>query len=1080
MSLHRRHLDVFSQSMPQPSHLWQSAACLFTLFIVIIQTALFPLPSEAATISTLNQGIVINPSGIAIDTAGNSYVSDPINHTIIRIDPTNATTTVVGTAGIAGFGGDGAAASLAQLNTPLGIALDAAGNLYIADSGNHCIRKVDTLTQTITTVAGTGGVASINPTLTNGDGTLATLATLNTPEGLDIDNNGNIYIADTWNHKIRLVNAATGIISTVAGNGNQGFGGDLGNPTLAQLNAPRDIAIATNGNLYISDELNHRIRLVSQGVIMTYAGNGTPGTLGDGGDATMAQLFSPAGIDIDDNGRIYFADDTSNRIRMIDTNNIITSLAGDGTAGFSGDGGDSTRAQLWFPLDVAVNANHAVWIADNANNAIRKISGGDIDWDGTLDAQDAFPHDPAADTDSDGDGFPDHWTPNASLMQIGASPLRQDQFLQDPLQSRIATEQPIGINLSGAEFTPLAIPGVYGTDFIYPDAAELDYYHSKGFNTIRLPILWERIQPTTMGGLDPLELARIDQVVTDARNRAMKVIIDLHNYGRYQGVVTHAAALADFWGTIAAHYASEPAIFGYDLMNEPNAMNGTWQTIAQTSVNAIRLVDSSHTIIIEGDAWSSAIDWEQNNSNLTINDPFTNIIYEAHQYFDIDASGTYMGTGINSNLKYMQTYQSAHGTRSFQDVIAERLYGFVGWLKKNNYRGYLGEFGVPANNGLTTGIDPAWTNLIAPLHQYLSAQEIGWSYWASGLWWNGDAMAIDAINGIDSQQMQILLPLMDTDNDGYNNSVDAFPNDPLEWLDSDGDGIGDNSDTFPNNPLEWIDSDGDGVGNNSDAFPNDIAASIDQDRDGYPDVWNLGMSIANSTTGLLFDSFPQDPAVAIDSDGDGYPDNWNPNATTADIAVSNAIIDAFPANNLLWLPLTPTITMIGAATLTIAQDPFAVFTDLGATAIDSLGNPMGVTTTGLVDRKTVGNYTLTYSATGAASVTRTIQVTDQTAPTITLIGNNPMVIAQGSLFNDPGATVTDNIDLNLITTVTGNVNSALVGAYTLTYNSRDNAGNLAKTVSRQVVVMDQTPPSITLLGLSTITIAQGATFIDPG
>lgn len=751
-------------------------ACLCLLFVLGVSTA------KAGIISTvIGPAQLVHPSGVAVDAVGNVYVADKFKHHVLKLAPGGVASVYAGQTGVPGFAGDNGPATQALLNAPTGLAVDVNGNLYIADALNHRVRMVNAATGIITTVAG-NGIPGI-PALPNGDGGPAVQARLNTPRGVAVDALGNLYIADTLDHKIRCVSAGTGIITTVAGTGQAGFSGDAGLATAARLNAPYDVAVDANGILYISDRRNNRIRTVDAGKIMTLAGSGVAGYLGDGGDASLAQLFSPAGLDVDANGRVYVADSLNHRIRMIDTHAVIVSLVGTGVPGFAGDGGPSALAQVNMPLAVVVTPTHALFVADQLNARVRKVSGGDKDWDGVADGLDAFPNDPAAAMDADGDGAPDAWVAGASLMQIGASPLVRDEFPADPARQFVAWEVPFGVNLSGPELSPNKIPGRYGLDYIYPNQQELDYYRKKGFTYIRLPILWERFQPKAMGALDAAELSRLDAFVTAVAQRKMKLILDLHNFARYRGVLATAAQLADFWGRMAAHYRTNKAIFGYGLMNEPHNTVGTWKAMAQAAIDAIRRVDTAHAVIVGGDGWSSANHWDLYNQGLVINDPVNNLLFEAHQYFDADGSGTYMGAGG----RYTQTYRSAHGTRTFQDVLAERLYVFVGWLKKHGYRGYLGEFGVPA----AAHTDPAWLNLLTPLIRYLQAEHVGWAYWAGGPWWGKDAMSIEPqslVLGPDRPQMLALLPLMDSDGDGWTNDKDAFASDFVAYVDTDGDG----------------------------------------------------------------------------------------------------------------------------------------------------------------------------------------------------------------------------------------------------------------------------------------------------
>jgi sugar lactone lactonase YvrE len=253
------------------------------------------------------------------------------------------------------------------------VAVDAAGNLLIADTGNNRIRRVDGATGVITTVAGTGPTGSEAGSF-SGDGGPAVNANLRFPSSVAVDASGNLYIADGGNHRIRRVDSVTGIITTAAGSGSFGFSGDGGPATDAQL-APSDIAVDASGNLFIADANNNRIRRVdgATGVITTVAGTGTAGHSGDGGPATSASLFSPRGVAVDAAGNLFFAV-ASNRIRRVDAaTGIITTVAGSGASGFSGDGGPAISASLFGPAGVAVDAAGNLFIADFRNNRIRRV-----------------------------------------------------------------------------------------------------------------------------------------------------------------------------------------------------------------------------------------------------------------------------------------------------------------------------------------------------------------------------------------------------------------------------------------------------------------------------------------------------------------------------------------------------------------------------------------------------------------------------------------------------------------------------------------------------------------------------------
>lgn len=300
-----------------------------------------------------------------VDKAGRLYIADSDDHRIRRVNPGGDITTIAGN-GTAGFSGDGGPAVDAQLNYPASLALDAAGNVYIADAQNHRVRKV-TPDGKITTIAGVGhGFFS-------GDNGPATKADLRYPRGLALGGDGSLFIAEGGGDRIRRVDPA-GIITTVVGNGTRGFSGDGGPATQAQLFSPAEIHLDRVGNLYIADQGNNRIRRVDRtGIITTVAGNGAKGFSGDGGPAREAQLSGAWGVAVDDAGNLYIADTGNNRIRKVDPSGRITTIAGTGIAGVAGDGGPATRAQLNGPVGVSIGATGELYVTDDNNNRIRKI-----------------------------------------------------------------------------------------------------------------------------------------------------------------------------------------------------------------------------------------------------------------------------------------------------------------------------------------------------------------------------------------------------------------------------------------------------------------------------------------------------------------------------------------------------------------------------------------------------------------------------------------------------------------------------------------------------------------------------------
>ncbi len=311
------------------------------------------------------------PQGVHVTSNGDIYIADTGNDVIRKVAAATGIITTYAGNGTGGYLGDGGAATLARLNAPEDVAVASNGDLYIADSGNSVIRKVTAATGIITTVAGTGTSGS------TGDGGAATAARLASPRGIAIASNGDFYIADRPSDKIRMVTVSTGIISTYAGTGTAGYLGDGGAATSARLRTPEGVHVASNGDVYIADTGNDVIRKVAAatGIITTYAGNGTGGYLGDGGPATSARLNAPEAVDMDLAGDLYIADTANHRIRLVAASGTITTIVGIGTAGTTGDGGLGTAAQLNSPRGIAVTTTGPYYIGDRTNDKIRKVTG---------------------------------------------------------------------------------------------------------------------------------------------------------------------------------------------------------------------------------------------------------------------------------------------------------------------------------------------------------------------------------------------------------------------------------------------------------------------------------------------------------------------------------------------------------------------------------------------------------------------------------------------------------------------------------------------------------------------------------
>ncbi len=305
-----------------------------------------------------------SPWGAAVDGAGNIYIVDEGNNKIRKVSPTGIISTFAGT-GTAGFTGDGGAATAAQLNGPFDVIVDLAGNVYVADAGNNRVRKISAA-GTITTYAGNGTTGY------TGDGGPASAAGLPGPSGLAMDASGNVYICADGTH-VRKVNSA-GTISTFAGNGGTGFSGDGGPATAAQLHNPVSVTADGLGNVFIADQLNRYIRKVNtSGIISSIAGIGSSGYGGDGGPATTATLNDPWGIAADAAGNLYIGDHGNNRVRKINPSGVITTVAGNGTSGFAGDGCAATGSQINSHWGICVDGFGFVYVADGGNNRVRKI-----------------------------------------------------------------------------------------------------------------------------------------------------------------------------------------------------------------------------------------------------------------------------------------------------------------------------------------------------------------------------------------------------------------------------------------------------------------------------------------------------------------------------------------------------------------------------------------------------------------------------------------------------------------------------------------------------------------------------------
>jgi sugar lactone lactonase YvrE len=292
------------------------------------------------------------PASVAYDAAGNLYFVETGNHVVRRLTPAGVLTVVAGT-GTQGYAGDSGPATAARLDSPAAVALDGSGNLFVADAHNRCIRRVDAVT-----------------------GIISTYAAARLPVALAFNAQGALVYADAALHQVLSVDAATGHGSAIAGNGTQGFSGDGGAAAAAMLDTPSGLAFDSAGDLWIADAHNHRVRRVdaATGIITTVAGTGQPGFSGDRASATAARLDLPRGLSVDASGNLFIADSRNQRIRRVDASTgVVSTIVGDGAQGFSGDGSAATSASLNTPRAVTISASALVTLADVANNRVRQV-----------------------------------------------------------------------------------------------------------------------------------------------------------------------------------------------------------------------------------------------------------------------------------------------------------------------------------------------------------------------------------------------------------------------------------------------------------------------------------------------------------------------------------------------------------------------------------------------------------------------------------------------------------------------------------------------------------------------------------
>ena len=380
------------------------------------------------------------PLRAAFDKMGNYYFASYDLHRVFKVDNSGIISCIAGT-GIAGFSGDSGLAIAAKLNTPLFIAIDSSNDIFISDCYNHRVRRIDHITGIITTYAGSGAVGLGNGSY-SGDSSIAINATFNGTYGLCFDTTWNLYIADCYNGRVRKVDALTHIVNTVVGNGVLGFSGDNNLAINAELNAPVGICIDNNSSLIIADGLtNNRVRKVNvAGIISTIAGNGSTAYLGDSVLATNTGFSQLYDVATDKANRVFIADRAHNRIRMIDSAGIVHTIVGTGVAGFSGDSGIATNAQIYYCEGISFDKCGNLYISDFANRRIRKV------WFNT----DTLPHSAEAITPNDTVSTGTQVTTTAS---INTGTITSCQWIKNGINT--------GTNSSSYTYTPTNGDSVY-------------------------------------------------------------------------------------------------------------------------------------------------------------------------------------------------------------------------------------------------------------------------------------------------------------------------------------------------------------------------------------------------------------------------------------------------------------------------------------------------------------------------------------------------------------------------------------------------------------------------------------------
>ncbi len=995
------------------------------------------LSLENSNVTTYANGLgdaahqLYNPGSVVVDANGVIFIADTDNHRILKWLP-NATE------GITVAGGNGTGSEANQLNYPQGLAVDTNGVIYVADTLNHRVQKwLPNATEGVTVAGGNGSGSAANQ--------------LNSPEGIVVDENGVVYIADTYKHRIQkwLVNATEGV--TVAGGNGRGS-------ALNQLSYPRSVAVDSNGVVYVADGSN-RIQkwLINATEGITVAG-------GNGRGAAANQLDYPYGVTVDTNGVIYVADTNNRRVQKW----LVNATEGLTVAG--GNGSGSAANQLRVPRSVAVDSNGVVYVADRSNHRIQKwlasasegttVAGGN---GASIDSnQLSSPHGVVVDD-------------NGTLYIADTYNHRIQKWLPN------ATE---GITVAGGNGYGSASNQLYSPKGIAVDASGTIYIADTDNDRIQkwLPSATEGI--TIAGGNGSGSAAnQLDDptgIAIDTNGAIYITDEDNHRIQKWLPNTTEGITVAGGNGSgSASNQLSYPSgvavdtsgiIYIADRDNHriqkwlPNATEGVTVAGGNGGGSAPNQLNYQYGVAVD----TNGVIYVADTRNYRVQKWLPNATegmtvaggngqgFAANQLDEpygvaVDTNGTvYIADRTNHRIQVV-TNAKLTGTPTEQDIgihdIKLLLSGGFNDVEHNFQISVnaspptdieLSNVSITENNALTQTIgllttEDATTN---DSHTYSlcgGADDGSFTIDSASLLVSEvfdyeikDSYTI-CISSTDESNLNFektftILIDLDTDGDGVADNGDAFPNDGSETLDTDGDSVGDNADAFPNDRNETLDSDGDGVGDNADEFPSDANEILDTDGDGIGD---------NS------DADPLDPDVFD---------------TTAPLVVvpENIVVAATDENGVsalndaiaLFLSLATASDYLDGILTGISHDAPAIF-PLGDTQVtfsvsDNAGN--------------IGNNTAT------------VNVRDETPPTILLLGDESITINVGEEYSEQGATALDNVDGDVSNNIviTGKVDTLTLGLYNLQYNVTDVAGNIASTVTRNVSVQDSFAPVISV------------------